>query len=173
MVWLSLGDLFTYLPPAFQVAFNTALIISLASLINMAVGLSSGIITMSRNFRFDSASSLVLIALNALLNWIFILRMGIEGAAWSTLVSLAMVSVWRVWYLWNRFQLWPYNWRTLFVPVLILCIGLGLRAVDLTGTAWLDIGLRSVAATILYWPLVIWLRLAPEVVSYAHAFIKR
>ena len=173
LVWLSLGDLFTYLPPAFQVAFNTALIISLASLINMAVGLSSGIITMSRNFRFDSASSLVLIALNALLNWIFILRMGIEGAAWSTLVSLAMVSVWRVWYLWNRFQLWPYNWRTLFVPVLILCIGLGLRAVDLTGTAWLDIGLRSVAATILYWPLVIWLRLAPEVVSYAHAFIKR
>ncbi|MBK8499335.1 MAG: polysaccharide biosynthesis C-terminal domain-containing protein [Flavobacteriales bacterium] len=173
LIWLNLGDLFTYLPPTFHVAFHTALIISLASLVNMAVGLSSGIITMSQDFRFDSASSLVLIALNAVLNWVLILHMGIEGAAWSTLIALAMVSGWRVWYLWHRFRLWPYRWRTLFVPFLILSIGMVLQLFGFTGTAWLDMVLRSCAAALLYWPVVVLFRLAPEVVSYAMASIKR
>lgn len=173
LVWLNLSDLFTYLPSTFHVAFYSALIISMASLVNMAVGLSSGIITMSRNFRFDSISSLVLIALNALLNWVLILHMGIEGAAWSTLIALFIVSVWRVWYLWHRFRLWPYQWRTLIVPFLILAIGMLLQLFGLTGTAWLDIVLRSSAAAVLYWSVVVLLRLAPEVVSYAVASVKR
>lgn len=173
LIWLNLGDLFTYLPSTFHVAFDSALIISMASLVNMAVGLSSGIITMSRNFRFDSISSLVLIGLNAVFNWILIINMGIEGAAWSTLIALAMVSSWRVWYLWYRFRLWPYRWRTLMVPLLILTIGMVVQPWGFTGTAWLDILLRSCIAAFLYWPVVVLLRLAPEVVSFAFTVFKR
>lgn len=166
LVWVSLGDLFTYLPPAFSVALAPALIISLAGLLNMSVGLSSGIITMSRSFWFDSATSLLLISLNAILNWIFILQMGIVGAAWSTLASLTIVSVMRVWFLWRRFNLWPYSWRTLCIPLLIIVMGLAMNYLRLTGIAWIDIVLRSILAAIVYWPIAKWLKLAPELAEY-------
>ncbi|MEO8068057.1 MAG: oligosaccharide flippase family protein [Flavobacteriales bacterium] len=162
VVWINLTDLFSYLRPEFGVARTTAIIISASSLLNMAVGMNAGIITMSRNFRFDSASSLLLLLCNALLNWFFIQRLGIQGAAWSTAVSLTLVLSVRVWYLWSRFNLWPYTWRTLMVPLLIGSIGVAVIQMPTTGAAWVDIGLRSLIVALAYWPLAAVLKVAPE-----------
>lgn len=162
VLWIDLADLFTFLRPAFGVAFTSALLISASSLLNMSVGLNAGIITMSRNYRFDSATSLILLGCNAVLNWFFIQRMGITGAAWSTLFSLTIVLALRVWYLWSRFRLWPWTFRSLIVPVAVLGIGLPLALVPLTGTASLDIVLRGLIAALIYWPLIFWLKAAPE-----------
>lgn len=162
VLWVDLEDLFTFIRPEFGVAYASAMIISASSLLNMAVGLNAGIITMSRNFRFDSVSSLLLLGCNAVMNWFLIQRMGITGAAWSTLVSLAMVLGLRVWYLWSRFRLWPYSWRSLVIPAAILCIGGLVGALPLLGVPWQDIIVRSAIATVLYWPLMARLKVAPE-----------
>lgn len=173
MVWANLGDLFTFLRPAFGVAYGTAIIISVSSLLNMAVGLNAGIITMSRNFRFDSASSLLLLVCNAVLNWFLIQRMGIVGAAWSTLISLTLVLGVRVWYLWSRFRLWPYTLRTLWVPLLVIVVGLGVTQIHVSDAAWLNIAVRSAIIALAYGPLVVILRLAPEVTDRVRALIVR
>lgn len=173
VLWVDLADLFTFLRPEFGVAYVPALIISASSLLNMAVGLNAGIITMSRNFRFDSASSVLLLVCNAVLNWFLIQRMGISGAAWSTLFSLALVLGLRVWYLWSRFRLWPYTWRSLVVPVAIVAIGWPLSHVLLTGIPWQDLLLRGVIVTALYWPLMIWTKVAPELSERIFALARR
>jgi O-antigen/teichoic acid export membrane protein len=172
LLWVDLRDLFTFLRPEFGVAFSSALIISASSLLNMAVGLNAGIITMSRNFRFDSASSLLLLVSNAVLNWFLIQWLGISGAAWSTLTSLTLVLVVRVWFLWSRFRLWPYSWKTLIIPLAILAIGLPLHVVPMPGIPWLDILIRGLLVTIAYWPVMFWLKVAPELSERSLALLR-
>lgn len=123
VIWVDLSGLFTLLRPEFMAGYGAALVISATSLMNMAVGLNAGIITMSRHYRVDSITSALLLVLNVVLNWFFIRRWGIEGAAWSSFVSLAVVLIIRVAYLKKKFDLWPFTWRTLLVPVLIVGSG--------------------------------------------------
>ncbi|MBL7946082.1 MAG: polysaccharide biosynthesis protein [Flavobacteriales bacterium] len=172
LLWVDLRDLFTFLRPEFGVAFSSALIISASSLLNMAVGLNAGIITMSRNFRFDSASSLLLLVSNAILNWFLIRWLGISGAAWSTLVSLIMVLIVRVWFLWSRFRLWPYSRKTVIIPLIVLVIGLPLLEAPMSGIPWLDILLRGVIVTVVYWSMMFWLKIAPDLSERAIAILR-
>jgi len=158
-------DLFTFLQPQYAVAYSTVIIVSVASLFNMAMGLNVGIISMSRNFRFDSMSSVVMLALNVVFNWVFILRMGIVGAAWSTLLAMVVIHGWRLWFLWDRYRLWPFTWRSILVPVLLIGIGMPLLWLPLTGMPLLDIAIRSGIAMAAYWPVVHLLRIAPEVTA--------
>lgn len=173
VLWVDMADLFTFIRPEFGVAYTSAMIISASSLLNMAVGLNAGIITMSRNFRFDSASSLLLLGCNAVLNWFLIQRMGITGAAWSTLISLTIALALRVWYLWSRFRLWPYTWRSVVIPAAVLCIGVLVGALPMTGIPWQDILLRGAIVTLFYWPLMAWFRVAPELSDRILALVRK
>lgn len=163
LVWVNLTDLFTFLQPQYAVAYDTVLIVSVASLFNMSVGLNAGIISMSRNYRMDSISSGVMLLLNVVFNWVFIQRMGIVGAAWSTLAAMVIVHGWKLWFLWDRYKLWPFTWRSAGVPILLVGIALPLLWLPLTGKPIWDMALRAAIAMAVYWPVVHLLRVAPEV----------
>lgn len=170
-IWVNLSSLFTLLRPEFMAGYGAALVISITSLMNMAVGLNSGIITMSRHYRVDSITSALLLVLNVVLNWFFIRRWGIEGAAWSSFASLAIVLIIRVVYLKRKFDLWPFTRRTVLVPVLIAGIGFPLRMLPSTGTTLLDMVVVSVLITLAYWPIVHWARVAPDITERVLAFV--
>ncbi|QQR87485.1 MAG: polysaccharide biosynthesis protein [Flavobacteriales bacterium] len=173
VIWVDLSGLFTLLRPEFMAGYGAALVISATSLMNMAVGLNAGIITMSRHYRVDSITSALLLVLNVVLNWFFIRRWGIEGAAWSSFVSLAVVLIIRVAYLKKKFDLWPFTWRTLLVPVLIVGVGTPLHMLPSTGSALIDMVLITTIATVVFWPLVHWARLAPDITDRGVRFARR
>lgn len=173
VIWVNLSSLFTLLRPEFMAGYSAALVISATSLMNMAVGLNAGIITMSRHYRVDSITSALLLVLNVVLNWFFIRRWGIEGAAWSSFLSLAVVLAIRVAYLKRKFSLWPFTQRTLLVPALIVAIGLPLQWMPSTGIALLDMTVLSVLITALYWPAVHWGRVAPDITDRGLAYLGR
>lgn len=162
LVWANLDDLFRLLPLEYAEAAPVALIIGAAYLLTSAIGLSSGIISMSRAFRLDAFSSLAMLAINLVAGFFLIRSMGIAGAAWATLLALATVNIYRTWSLYRRYGLWPFTWRMLLVPVLILLSMLLVVQVPFMGRPIPDMLLRTGLLSVLFWPVAHWLRLTPE-----------
>lgn len=145
-----LDDFFRLLPAAYAGAATVALIIGSAYLINSSIGLSSPVISMSRSYRLDAISSMSMVVLNLALNYFLILRMGLAGAAWATFISLTAVNIYRTWFLWQRYRLWPFDLRFLLVLGLMAAIILLVPWVPLTGAPLADLLLRGVLVCLLF-----------------------
>ncbi|MEZ4758400.1 MAG: polysaccharide biosynthesis C-terminal domain-containing protein [Flavobacteriales bacterium] len=160
-----LDDLYSLLDPAYAQGREVVLLVAAANLFHIALGLNGGIITMSRNYRFDAFTSLLLLVINVVANFFLIRAMGIVGAAWATLISLVAVNLLRLWFLWSRHRLWPFRWRTLVAVGLIALVGLAVHWLPLTGSPMLDLALHVSAIALLYWPAAFVLKLTPELVA--------
>lgn len=171
LVYMNLDELFSLLPPGYSVARPVVIIIGAANLISMAAGLNGGIITMSRAYRFDAAANLLVLMCTVLFDLAFIIAWGIEGAAWSTLVSYVIVLAMKVGFLYRRFGLYPFQARMLWLVPLCVLISyaaglLGLLS-GFSGHGWYwtvgTIVVKCLLVAVLFWPPVLLLKLAPPV----------
>jgi len=165
LMWMGIDDLFELLPAEYSDASPVALIIGLAFLLNSSIGLSTGIISMSRAYRLDAWSSLSMLVINVIANFLLIRSMGVVGAAWATLISLVSVGVYRTWFLYRRYRLWPFERRTLVILLLVALLGFTVTWIPLSGTPMLDLVVRSLLVTAAFWPAAYVLGLMPELVA--------
>lgn len=153
LMWMSIDDLFTILPAEYANGAQVALVIGLAYWMNSMVGLNMGILSMSRSYKVDAWSSIGMLVLNAVANFVLIRSMGIVGAAWATFLSMLMVNVFRTIYLLRLYALWPFGMRTLKVLLLVGVLASVVPWIPLTGLPMVDIVLRSLLVTLLFWPV--------------------
>lgn len=153
LIWVGLEDLFFLLPAEYAGAADVVVVIGLAYLITSAVQLGVGIISMSRSFRLDAISSFSMLAINAVANFFLIRSMGIIGSAWATFIALLSVNLFRTWFLWKRYKLWPFNGRSLLVLVLIALLCFVLPWIPTSGNAWMDLLVQGAAATLCFWSI--------------------
>ncbi len=173
LMWTGLDDLFELLSSEYAGASDVALVIGLAYLLNSANGLASGIISMSRSYRLDAWSSIGMLVINGLANFFLIRSMGIIGAAYATLVSLVVVNVYRIWFLRQRYGLWPFGLRLLVFPFSVGLMGATLPWLPLTGDPWLDIPLRAAIVTVVFWPVMHVFGLTRDVVAFLTERLER
>lgn len=173
LMWSCTSDLFELLPAEYAAAAPVATIIGLAYLLTSAIGLSTGIISMSRSYLLDAWSSWTMLVINAVANYFLIRSMGIVGAAWATLLSLVLVGIFRTWFLHHRYGLWPFDRRTLLALLLLAAIGMVVPWIALTGHPIWDILLRSAIITALLWPAAHLLGLVPELMDMVWAVRSR
>src|SRR5690606_28882862 len=150
LMWMSLQDLFELLPIDYAEGAGVAWVIGLAYVLNTSVGLNMGIISMSRSYRLDAWSSIGMLVINIVANFFLVRSMGIIGAAWSTLLSLVLVNIFRTVYLYRKYGLWPFRIETLKVVGLVVLIGSIFPWIPLMGKALADIILRSVLIAFVY-----------------------
>lgn len=148
----SVDDVFELLPAEYAEAGEVAVVTGLAYLLTSAIGLSVGIISMSRSYRLDAWSSVSMLLINVIACFFLIRSMGILGAAYATLLSLVVVNGYRTWFLWRRYKLWPFDRRTLLIVLLIAVPALLLPWLPLTGDPWIDLPLRAAICALLFWP---------------------
>lgn len=165
LMWGSIDDLFTLLPGSYAGAAPVAIVVGLAYYLNSMVGLNQGIIAMSRSYRLDAWTSIVLLVLNVTGNFFLVRAFGIVGAAWATLLSLLLVNAYRTGHLFHRHGLWPFQWRTVFAVLLVAAMALVLPWVPFTGDPLWDIVLRSAAIALTYWPAAYVMGLLPDLMA--------
>jgi O-antigen/teichoic acid export membrane protein len=85
-------ELITIFHPSFTYDTGFILVLLLPPLINCIIGVAGNIIVMTGNSMWNLINSITVAALNAYLNWIFIPKFGIMGAACATLIASALVS---------------------------------------------------------------------------------
>ena len=172
-LWACMDPLFSFLRPEYGIGKPVFVVLGLTNVLVLSAGLSASIVSTSRSYWFDAASGMVLLLLNVALDYVFILKWGFVGAAWSSLVSALVVMAWRLWYLKRRFDLWPYDGMTArAVGVIALCAAVIWKLPHAGLPIW-DMVWRCSALAAVFWPAVHWLGIAPELGAQLEKMVKR
>lgn len=120
VLWAALDGIFEVMPKGgeFEAGKNVILILSFAKLVDMISGLNSQILSMSEKYLVFFYFLLFLSFTNVILNIVLIPRVGIVGAAYSTLFSIFFFNLFKFLYLQIRFNLNPFSIETVKVLVL-------------------------------------------------------
>jgi O-antigen/teichoic acid export membrane protein len=171
---ICIDPLFSFLKPEYGIIGKPVLIVlGITNVLNLSTGLSGGIVSTSRSFWFDAVSGAMLLALNVLFDYLFILWWGVVGAAWSSLASVIIVVGWRLVFLRRRFDLWPYDGKSAIAFVLIAAFAIGAWSLPHAGPPIIDMIWRCALLSVLYWPLVHVLRIAPELGEQMNKVFRR
>jgi O-antigen/teichoic acid export membrane protein len=102
-------------------------ILGLALLFDLATGFNGYIITNSKYYKFNNTTTIALAVLTVVNNLIFLLvfKMGIEGVAIATAVSLTIYNLIKIYFNYKKFGVHPFSWKfaqvlTLLILVLVL-----------------------------------------------------
>ncbi|MBL7939565.1 MAG: polysaccharide biosynthesis C-terminal domain-containing protein [Flavobacteriales bacterium] len=165
--------LFSWMKPGYATGRDALIVLGVVNVINLAGGLSGGIVATSRSYWFDAMSSVVLVILDLVLNYVFILAFGMVGAAWSSLVSFTAVLLWRTIFLKQRYGIWPYDAGTLKAGGLTAALGMLLWLMPHIGDLFIDFLVRGTVITAVFWPVVHWLRIAPDLNAQLRLVVDR
>lgn len=166
-LWTNADALFSFLDPAYAIGIPVMLILALSNVVNISTGLSAGLVSTSRSYWFDALTGVVLLVLNVVLNYLFLLWWGLVGVAWSSLVSIVVVVGWRVAFLYRKFGLWPFDGMMLRTLAVILVTAAVFFFVPHAGSPVVDLIWRSALLAAVYWPLAHVLHITPELEEQA------
>ncbi len=172
-LWSGVDVLFSLMKPGYAIAKPALLILGVVNVINLAGGLSGGIVATSRSYWFDALSGAVLVLLNVVLDFVFLKLFGMVGAAWSSMVSFTAVLAWRMAFLRSKHGLWPFDRRTALAAVIGGVLALALWLLPTMGGIWVDFLVRAVLVTLVFWPAVHILRIAPDIIDQAQLVLQR
>lgn len=162
---LNIHDLLTFLPAGYEAGGSVVLILSLATLYNMATGLNGPVLFMSERYR-TGAVFLVILALIALpLQLIFIPMFGVNGAALATALASIFYNSLLYIYVYKHFKLQPFskaNLQVTFIIAILFLIGWFLPD---TGNRILNIVFRSGLISLIYGIIIYRLGFADEVIE--------
>ena len=164
-IWANLDNLFALMPQGdtFRQGYWVAVLIGLSKLIDMSAGANQEIINMSKFYRFNMYTTLLLAALSILTNWWLVPRFGMEGAALATLFTVVLFNAVKLVFLRRQYGMMPFSGKNVGLLVLIgLVLYVALRLPRLE-VAWLDLLLRSAGITLLYGGLVLLFRISDDV----------
>lgn len=149
-VLANMNNLFAMLPQEYAAGAIVIIIIGFGNLFDMMTGANGQIIISSPNYRFDFYSSLMIITVAIVLNFILIPLYGIVGAASATAVSIIIGNITRVSYVWIKFKLQPFSPKLVGITLLGLTLYLISIQISELDNFYLDIIVRSVCILILY-----------------------
>ena len=169
----NIHDFLRLLRPDFAGAANVTIIISIGSIINMATGVNSPIITNSSKYAWNMVFLFILLVTTIILNVILIPLYGIEGSAIATGLASVLFNLLKFIFIWKNFGMQPYDRntiKTIFVIVVSLLVGF---YIPVSHNPWIAMGIRGISITIIYLLLTIWLKIVPEYQNKLIGFISR
>ncbi len=120
LLWSNLDNFYSLQKPIYAEGRMALLFLGLARVINMLFGVNGQIINVSKFYRFDTTTSVLLAILTIVTNLIFIPLYGISGAALATAVSIVLFNVVRFAFVYHKLQLQPFSFKTLVAAALLL-----------------------------------------------------
>ncbi|MDX2246219.1 MAG: polysaccharide biosynthesis C-terminal domain-containing protein [Bacteroidia bacterium] len=161
-IWVNIDSFFALLPK-YSDGRSAVILLGIGSLFNIITGLHRPIIVNSRYYRFDLYSNILLFIFVVVTDYVLIPPYGATGAALATAVSLFLYNGIGCLFVYLKFQMQPFTIKTLLniaVMAVVLIMGLNLPS---TGNHLLDIFVRSGVVTVVYLPLIFWLKISPDI----------
>lgn len=119
---LNIDDLLSFLPDGYQEGKNVVLILSTATLFNMATGLNAPILFNSDRYKIGAVFLIALAIVAVVLQSFFIPLLGMNGAAVATALSSIFYNLLLFFYVLKHFKLQPFGPENLkvFITIIIL-----------------------------------------------------
>lgn len=158
-------SIFQILPEEFEAGRNCMIIVALGSFVNLSTGINSAIIATSHKYFVISIFLFVLISTSVITNVFLIPRYGIVGSAYSTFISIGTYNLLKVFYLWYRLKMLPYNKTSLIILITTIISFLIVYNIPDNSNPYINILFKGFAITVLFTFSALKFQLAKEVMS--------
>jgi O-antigen/teichoic acid export membrane protein len=162
---LNIRDLLSFLPAGYEDGGTVVLVLSTATLFNMATGLNAPILFTSERYRTGAVFLVVLALLAIVLQMVFIPLLGMNGAAVATALSSVIYNLLLFWYVFKHFQLQPFGADNLKVAAWIIVIFFAGYSLPDFDNRILNIAFHSGVVSLFYAGVVYRLGVADELVE--------
>jgi O-antigen/teichoic acid export membrane protein len=155
IVLLNVREIEHFLGPAYASLSVLVLISGLAKLVDLSTGLNTQILLLSKYWRLDFLTNILLVALSIPLNYWLTRRYNVMGPAYGNVIALVMFNGVRFLFIWRLFKLQPFtrnNGKALGIG--LLSFGIVSLLPD-TGSALLNISLKTALFVLLYGGLIL------------------
>jgi O-antigen/teichoic acid export membrane protein len=163
VVLLNIRDAERFLGPAYASLGMVVLVSGIGKLIDLSTGLNSQVLLLSKHWKLDFLTNLLLVALSIPLNYWLTRRFGLMGPAYGNLIALTVYNGTRFLMIWRLFRLQPFTRRHLAA----LAAGAAcLAAVGLlpdTGNLYANVALRTLVFSLLFGWLIVRFRVSDDI----------
>lgn len=172
LVTINTPYLFQFLPHEFKSGIPVVQILSLSALFNLMTGSNNAIIFTSNRFASGTIALVSITFINLFFLYVLIPPFGIIGAAWSTCISSFLYNAFKYFYIWIRFNLQPFDKRTLFIAASIILTYGATQILPLFENVYLNIILHTVLVGLSFTILIWYSRAADDLKSMLPFFKK-
>lgn len=176
-IFLGIEDLFLMLPQHDKLMLSVPIILILGfnTLINMATGFNTEIITYSKHYRFNMIAILSLIAVNVPLNLYVVhyTNWGITGIAWASFISMVLFNVLKLAFIYKKFRLLPFDVRFAKLALIFSISTVGIYLLPDTGSHFINLIYKCGLSLLLNIIVVYRLRLVHQVNEWMDKFLQK
>jgi len=166
LIALNLDNAVAILPPAYSALKPLVLILMLGRLVDMATGLNSEIMSISKHYKSFFILSLALVLMILIFNRISIPLYGVYGAAWATSIALCIFNIGKYLLVKRKLQLVPFtksSFLTILIGILIVVV---FQFIPTIGNVYIDLLLRSLIGITLFLAIVLKYKLVSDVYDF-------
>jgi O-antigen/teichoic acid export membrane protein len=155
LINLNINELYQIIDkPQFTKGIWVVLIISLAKLIELALGTGNAILVNSKFYKVFFYISLAMALSVIILNHWLINLMGINGAALATLIVVAIYGIIKITFLHLKLKIQPFTSKTIKLILVIGILFIGFNYLKSDFNPWITIIIKSLIIGVLYFILI-------------------
>lgn len=154
-IWINLDDLFAILKLDFEDGKWVFLFLGIARMLDVANGVNATIVVCSRYYVYNLYSSLLLLVMILVLNYLLIPLYGGIGAGIASALSLLIYNTLNTSIVWWKFRMLPFSIENIYTFAFAgLCLLIGLY-IPSCGNVLADMMIRSLAVTLVFAVLIL------------------
>ena len=171
---LNLDDFYKVInQQGYDSAIGVIVVISLGKLFSMSMGCLNNIISNSKYYSYVFWFSVFSSILAVVLNYVFIQKYGILGAAFATLIVIVFINLCKIMLVNILFKIHPYSRKTLSAVFSIALIYIFIKYIPSILNPWISITLRSLLIIGLFSIAVFKFRLSKDIETLFQKLIGR
>ncbi|MFD1315774.1 oligosaccharide flippase family protein [Namhaeicola litoreus] len=159
--------------PQFSAGILVVLIVSIAEMIKLSIGTNGAILTNSKYYKSFFYFSIGMAVSVIFLNKILIEKMGINGAAISTLIVVAVFSLLRVIYVQIKMKMQPFDLKIVLLILFLAILYFIFERVEVFENPFFNIAFKSIFIVLVYSVLILKFKLSLEFEKWFRHLLKR
>jgi O-antigen/teichoic acid export membrane protein len=164
LIWLNFHNAFEILNinPSYLQGQTVLLLLGITKIVELGTGVNTQIILTSRYWRMDFITTVTLLFTLIPLNYLLIKKYGINGSAAATLIAYVFFNLIRFLFIWVKFKMQPFTWRTLLAVAAIAACYFASHYLIKASSPILEAVLQSTVYVILCVVMILSLRISED-----------
>ncbi|MEA2042241.1 MAG: oligosaccharide flippase family protein [Bacteroidota bacterium] len=171
-IWANIDNIFRIIPD-YSAGIYVILFIGLANIIDMASGVSAGIISLSKDYKVHAYIMIVMIASVIISNMLLIPAYGMNGAAMASMLSVFVTILLRFLFLYFKHGLQPYKIKHLLIIITAAAVLFLNSFLPYLSNLYIDILVRSSLIGIVFITTAYFLRLSEDANQLIRKYLRK
>ena len=173
LIILNLNDLYEMLPENYRNGFTIVFLIGLAKVMDSLLGNINSILYNSKYYKTVLVFGVCLATLTILLNYLMIPKLGLEGAALASFVSIFIFNMVKLVFVKMKFGILPFTPATFKVFAVLVLLAVLFDLLQFQFHPIVNIGLKSILIVVMYMGILYRFNISEDVSGILSKWLKK